>query len=456
MPTPNGVVYQTPINVDDPSPETVGALTPYNGGDDHDVVMMTSPSASADEEWESDSESEVDLLPLMWNGHNRSDVHAMFQQARIFARNGDTDSAEALFQNSVKGYQHLIGPMHEETNKVVFALATFYFEQDHLEKAYNTLEKSGGNHLRGRGIQDRRTQQHIANIVQLLHGWGKEDDALAFLARAKEATEHSKSRLSSSRRRKSRKSHAETRLTDTNHNETIAEATRSIRDNPQDIDQLSYGLSVARTHALADSEATGALLRITIEQCGKDVDKLAAQRLKAWGELLRFYQRASNRNANIEVFKQAHSAFHDVLDRFPWHVRTRNKFRSFEVIEAALELVAPFVKAKYASDAKRMFQVCEDKALAYFSDEDERTIWMFISIGMVYQRYTDWAQAEPWFQRAWNAAMEKFDEDDGICISLEEAMEAKHFSYINDEGRPYRTIFGVSGLKIMPMRLHME
>lgn len=193
-----------------------------------------------------------------------------------------------------------------------------------------------------------------------------------------------------------------------------------------------------------------------MNQCGQDTETLAVQRLKAWAELLRFNQRTNEATVSNTYFENAHAAFTDVLRRYPWDVRTRRKFESFEVVEAALELVAPFVKANYLDDAKRMFQMCEEKATSIFGDEDERTIWMYISIGLVYQRYRVWDDARPWFEQALAAAMDKYDENDGIRISLEEAMEVRHFSYVNDEGRPFKTIFGVGGLRIMPTRLHME
>jgi tetratricopeptide (TPR) repeat protein len=453
MPTPNGVVYQTPINIDESSPET--ALTPHNGAEDIDIVMNNTSSPYPEDDWESDSDSERDQLPLMWNGHTRSDVHALFQQAGELARHRDPSRAESLFQDAVKGYQRLVGPMHEETSKVVFTLATFYFEQDHLAKAYSLLEKNGRIYLKNLGIHHRRTQQHVADIVQLLHGWGKEDDALAFLARASEPTLQTRPMYDTNRQQKPRNASDASRPKGASQDSTLAEAIKSINDNPQDPDQLNYGLSVIRTHGFVGGEGVRELLMITIKACGQDVDRLAVQRLKTWGELLRFHQRTSHDNIDVQMFKNAHIAFCDVLNRFPWNER-KNKFKSFEVIEAALELVAPFVKATYLNDAKRMFQMCEDNSRARFGDEDERTIWMFISIGLVYQRYTTWTEAGPWFERALNAAMEKYNEDDGIRIALEEAMELKHFSYVNDEGRPFRTIFGVGGLKITPMRLHME
>lgn len=40
-------------------------------------------------------------------------------------------------------------------------------------------------------------------------------------------------------------------------------------------------------------------------------------------------------------------------------------------------------------------------------------------------------------------------------MSLEEAFEVKHYPYVNVEGWPFKTNFGVNGLKISLTRLHM-
>jgi tetratricopeptide (TPR) repeat protein len=439
--------------VDITSPEKV--LTPYDGSGNADEVMTISSSSSSDE-WESESETDANPLPLMWNGNTQSDVQTLFLNARNRARDGDAATAEAMLQSAVTGYSYLLGPAHEETNKVVNTLATFYYEHDRLQDAYKVLEKSCRAHVRKLGMQDRRTYQHILNVVELLHGWNKGDDALAFLARAKELAEQGDSRTSPTTGRRRNRSPTATQRPKTAQDSLFLEAARSLSGNPQDPTELEYGLSVARAHISTNGMAVEQLLLATINQCGQDTNKLAIQRLKAWTELLRLYQRSNDDTASITSLGNAHAAFTDVMRRYPWHETTRRKFESFGVIEAALGLIVPFVKVNYLSDAKRMFQLCEEQATATFGYEDERTIWMFITIGLVYQRYRGWDEARHWFEQALNIAMVKYQEDDGIRISLEEAMEVHHFSYINDEGRPYKTIFGVGGLKITPMRLHME
>ncbi|KAF2125252.1 hypothetical protein P153DRAFT_360258 [Dothidotthia symphoricarpi CBS 119687] len=451
MTTPMGVVYETPAQIDLTSPET--ALTPYEGNTNVDEVMTISSGSDSDA-WESDVEINDTSLSLTWNGNTRSDVHNMFLSARQHIRSGNTEQAETLLKLAVQGYGHLHGPTHEETNIVVVTLATLCFESDRLTDAYKVIEQSCRVHIEKAGIHDRRTQQHINDIIQLLHSWNKEDDALAFIARAKEIAD--KSRDGFAKRDKSRR---EKSRSVTNHSQRpretlLHEASRAITED-SDSTQLDYGLSLVRTHAHTEGETTQQLLRLTIERCGLDTNKLAIQRLKAWAELLKLCNKAGRAHERSTDFENAHSAFIDVMQQFSWDETTREKFKRFRLMETALELVATFLSADRTMQARDMFQTCEETASRVFGEYDERTVWVLISIGLVYQRYKGWNEASPWFQHALSTAMELYDENDGIRISLEEALEVRHFSYVNDEGRPFKTIFGVNGLKITPTRLHM-
>ena len=125
-------------------------------------------------------------------------------------------------------------------------------------------------------------------------------------------------------------------------------------------------------------------------------------------------------------------------------------------MEALLELVASVLKAGFDHKAARVFHRIEQKADNDFGWDDERTIWAKISIGLIYQKHKDWEHAKPWFDYAYAASFAVNGEEDGITRSLQTAMDKRHFSYVSDEGRPFKTIFGVSGLGLRPNRLHLD
>jgi tetratricopeptide (TPR) repeat protein len=445
-----GVVYETPARVDPASPET--ALTPYEVNNMVDEVMTISSGSDSDE-WESDAEIDGTSMSLIWNGNTRSDVHNMFLSAKQHIRSGNSEQAELLLRRAVQGYGHLVGPTHEDTNAVVATLATLYFESDRLADAYKVIEQSCRVHIEKAGIHDRRAQQHITDMIQLLHGWNREDDALAFLARAQEIA--TASHNGSAKRDTRRKPRARAKDIHDSRGSLLHEASRDMNENSHST-QLDYGLGLVSTLAPSEGEAAEQLLRLTIERCALNTDKLAIQRLRAWSELLKLLNKSGRARAQPIDFDNAHSAFHHVVQGFPWNEATRERFKPILLMEIALELAARFVAAGQTIRARAMFQTCEETASKVFGEYDERTLWSLISIGLVYQRYRDWNDAFPWFEHALATAMELYDENDGIRISLEEAMEVRHFSYISDEGRPYKTIFGVNGLKISPTRLHMD
>lgn len=154
-----------------------------------------------------------------------------------------------------------------------------------------------------------------------------------------------------------------------------------------------------------------------------------------------------------EAFSSAYIFLTSSWDNFPWNPKNP---KSLDLIEASLELTSSVLKGGLANDAKRMFSLIGEKARNVFCDDDERLIWTYISIGIVYQNAKSWPNAKPWFERAFAEADANYGEKDGIYQSLELALEKRHFSYISDEGRPFKTIFGVCGLTIRPNRLHLE
>jgi hypothetical protein len=66
--------------------------------------------------------------------------------------------------------------------------------------------------------------------------------------------------------------------------------------------------------------------------------------------------------------------------------------------------------------------------------------------------------ARHWFNRAWTVvdALRRFA--DSIKRSLPATLfeNKRHLSFLNDEGQPFKMIFGVCGFTIRPAGLHLE
>jgi tetratricopeptide (TPR) repeat protein len=419
--------------------ETDEIMTISSGDDDGD-------DDDDDDEWESDAEMEDGGVLMVWNGHSVSDLSGIVLRAQQENRNGDSQVAENLFLQAIEGHKHLLGPTHEDTSNVSYKLATFYVEHDRVQDAYRVIEESSRAFVVQLGLQHHRTQQHIMNVVELLNGWNREADALAFLNRARELAER---RIGSRKRAQP----PLTRVAASSGLPSNASNSVFISVSPSPT-QLDYEVTLARTYAQSDNDTAETLLRRIIQQCSANNMNLVVQRLDAITELLKLHTQLDQLAGNSAWPGHAMEAFNHALTEYPWDIPTREKFKSLRIMEAFLKLGAALLKANYGREAKKVFERSLEKAEDIFQSDDERTIWMAISVGIVYQTHLGWGHAESWFERALSAAMSKYDENDGIVISLEEAREVRHFSYLNDEGRPFKTIFGVNGLTIRPTRLH--
>ena len=442
--TPNGIDYKTPRD-DVSSPQN--AFSPGRTGN-HTAARQV---AVESENSSSDSEDEAHVLSLGWNGNSRSELIAMFQEARSCASHADWEKAENLFLAALKGYGVLLGPTHEDATKVAIAVANFYTVQGRPNDADKVVEDLCQHHIEKFGIQHRRTQQVLLQVVELLSGCERRIDALAFLGRIKELAEDNTDDLppEKSKRSKTRQRASRSRVGAAAPSVKLSDATQAIIAGTG----LDYGIQVARTHVAAKDEAVEPLLKAIIDHCEHDGEPLEIQNLRARSELLKFYIKLGQRHEHMASFWNAIHTADAIIGRQKWE---KHSFKSFETMEALLELVAAFLEAGFDDEAAQKFEKIIQKADHYFGWDDERTIWAKISIGIIYQRHKTWEHAKPWFDYALAASYAANGEEDGITKSLQTAMVKRHFSYVTDEGRPFKTIFGVSGLMIRPNRLHLD
>jgi tetratricopeptide (TPR) repeat protein len=424
-------------------------------------------TTSAARQREEDSESEDDDAPqspallLSWNGHTRTDLLALFEEAQTEKHSGDTDAVEKMLNTVLEGFDHVLSPTHEDTNKAAYALASFYAERDRMTDANKVIETVTQKHIDRYGAAAKETQQHILHVVELLHTWNRSGDALGFLHSARNLVETSSKADKESIRRKQRsrgRTGTSRRRTGTKtktpkgKNQGISAITYDIIKD-SDPATIKYGLEVARSHALAKDDAAEGLLLAIIRNCEVDPDGLIAERLEATTELMNLYQRLGKVDQNVVAFNNAWATVDDIWTKSKWD---RQSFKSLQLMETYMKLAAAFLKASFEYESKTLFRRVDEKAGDLFGTSDERTIWILISIGLVYQSNRGWHQAQAWFQQALAFAYSAYDEKDGIIKSLEESMEKGYFSYVNDEGRPFKAVFGVNGIVIRPGRLHIE
>ena len=388
-------------------------------------------------------------FPLTWNGRNRENLLEVLEMTRDSSREGHLDRAEAELMEALEGHRYLLTPTHEETVKIAYELANFYAEQKRVREADQVLERVSEDFIERWGFGHKKTYQHGLDMVDLLKNWNREVDALALLAHAKDRYEQAEDEPPHRGRTRLGK---DTVI----RGESPATRLQNIRNDMGDTpssSRIDHGIGAARVYVSTGEPAVEELIRNIEGICVRDPTRFAKQALQARAELLKLYNKLNTTSKHIDTFTEARQLLDMCWDKFSWE---KEKIRSLDFLEACMEVAAGLLRGGFSDSSWRMFRKIEEKAVNLFGFDDERTIWIVITAGLVYQSVKGWDEASPWFEQALSAALSAYDEEDGMVRSLEIAMDNRHFSYITDEGKPYNTIFGVSGLTIRPRRLHLE
>lgn len=413
--------------------------------------------------WKVDADSsEHGGLPLSFNGKSAGDFSRMLRAANEFRHQNQLELAEETYREVLEGYGNLLFPTHETTVKLAFQLAGFYVEQGRPADADRIIEKMNYEFMKRWGPDHQKTRQHVMNIAELLNSWGREHDAYALLLHAKDIEEQRNSCLIEDIRS------VENENTDTSRVEGFVEfasrktpyqEVQSLRQCIQQdagVDNIEYSLIVARSHESSEKSAVEELLIQIESSCSRKAQDLASQALRARAQRLELYRKQAS---TLEHNPEHVSAFSGTIGfvQLFWSLQRWDnaEFKSFEVLESSLEVAIVLLKSKRLNSAQTIFRAIEKKANCIFSYDDERTIWININIGLAYQTNMGWGHAEQWFDRALCGAHAAYNGNDGILRSLEKAKRNKRFEYVGDEGRPFKTVFGVSGLTIQPNRLHI-
>lgn len=388
-------------------------------------------------------------LSITWNGHSKTDLDVLFQSAKEAARQGRSEEALRCFEQSLVGFRTVLGPTHEETAIVVFEAASFYASQGDMAKAHRILDASTAVYIKQWGMHDNRTYGHVLEIIELLMTWHRHDEALAYASHAFALYKQA-----------DRVDHNGLAIGTSFDAQTTMEAQLPNTENMMDSlvsgvgpAQLDYTLRVARTQVLDDNTAAERLLQAIIQACARDPIATATQSLSAHNNLLKHYHRTQRFDDQDSHIPRAKSTVEASLREFPWN---KKNVKSFEVMRSCLELAATVLKVSVlTTTADDMFRMLANKTEEVWGPDHKTSIWVFITTGTAYQHVLSWNSAKCWFERALAGALHSLEEDDGILRSLEHAMEVNYFSYLGDEGRPFSSVFGVTGLTIRPARLHL-
>jgi hypothetical protein len=413
-----------------------------NGSTSPSVIFISAEAAPAKR-----------MLPLSFKGKSRDDLAMELSAARAYSCNGEAELAQRSYLEAFNGCEHILSATHEDTLKIGYELATFYTEQDRKADADEVLEDMTQKNIDILGIDHRTVKQHILHVAELLNGWNRGNDAMVFL---NHAWDIAKSQQRNDDTPKAGGKRARGRIQKSSSSvsakQRLLDIDGQITRNPS-ADSINYGLQEARVYATVEEPAVEVLLLAMEKQCLRTPSRLAVQGLRTRAELLKYYLKQNTTDAHLHMFSTAIKLLDIYWQNAPWDGDT---FKSHDIMEASLELASAVLRGNFDQDSNRIFREIDRKATSLFGSYDERTIWICISTGIVYQTYRTWNQARPWFEQANASADAAWGGQDGITRALEKALVKHHFSYISEEGRPFKTVFGVCGMTVRPTRLHIE
>ena len=154
--------------------------------------------------------------------------------------------------------------------------------------------------------------------------------------------------------------------------------------------KIDRGLLIARRSTAPETQAAEALLLAIISKCeGNDDHKI--QLLKARSELLKLLKKLNRESEYITATELALDSLDRVWRDFDW---CSDEEETFIFITAALELLTNAMKCGCLLGTRKSLREVSQKASDKFGVDDDRTVGILISIGLVYQALSTWDVAE--------------------------------------------------------------
>lgn len=219
-------------------------------------------------------------IRLSWIGKSREDLATTLEAARRHHQEGEIDQAENCFIEAYKGFESLLSSTHHETVQVAYNCAGFYAQQGRKLEADEILEELTQKHINQLGIGHPKTRQHILNVVELLNGWSRECDALAFLSRAKDIAEVQNAQQHNDRvegHKYRRERQHERRPNNAAVEREIPQELNVPLDRNVSPETMDYTLSIAKAYVAANEPAVEAFLKAMTATCARDSKKFVVK-----------------------------------------------------------------------------------------------------------------------------------------------------------------------------------
>ena len=144
-------------------------------------------------------EEELWYPRFTYDGHSKSYYDELVSKAEQFSRLGKHTEALKNHLEALAGYRNLLSPTHDLIISSVYKVAQLHMQLHDSKAADRVLESATEAHVLEHGFWGERTVQHISQLIKMLQGWARQNEALPLVLHMLQGQEHgSYSNLSSS------------------------------------------------------------------------------------------------------------------------------------------------------------------------------------------------------------------------------------------------------------------
>jgi len=362
------------------------------------------------------------LFHLKWDGKTKADLEFIYEKAQGFARIGNFHEAENGYLQTLRGYEVLLSPTHEDTIEVAYELAEFYARNDRMDDADNVIEWMGDKHVERWPVGHKKMRMHLIRVADMLHSWSRVDDAVSVISQAANMLEKSfklppedpeiiqylqeNSHPHSMRDERPKPIH-------------FAAADPPRQEDEDTFTQMDYALILAMARARAEDDEAEACLLSLLDQFEKQPEKLSVQILEARGALAELFKLLDRPDSFDDALNQIGKSF--------WEVFKSEVKKTRLLFETAIDVVGLLVKARRYDDTEPILAKIELDVVQTFGDDDEATICILIEIGKMFQAEKRWDYARPRFEQALAASMSAYGVESTMTKRLEDVLEKKTY-----------------------------
>ncbi|KAI4633466.1 hypothetical protein J4E80_000832 [Alternaria sp. BMP 0032] len=173
---------QTPAEISYATPSACAASPFY--------VSLTTPATPSHLDKGKGTEEGLWYPRFTSDGKPKSYYDDLVSEAEQFSGLGQRTEALEKYQNALAGYRNMFSPTHDLIISVVYKVAHLHMELDDTKAADHILESATKAHVREHGLWDNRTVQHISQLIKMLEGWNRQNEALPLVLHLLQGQEH--------------------------------------------------------------------------------------------------------------------------------------------------------------------------------------------------------------------------------------------------------------------------